>query len=226
MGGVLRALEERGGRADTLAEVLGAYARSGLSQLAFGERDGRPSHLGAADLTYLAIRDVPAPRIDAARAEYTHAERIGEQLLRLLALFATRLLRSEPGRAKIFSFDEGWRLLGDPVGRALLDSLQRTGRAERAVPILSTQLTGDAAGATPGAEDLFGAAFAFGVSSEPEARAAQQLLGLDPEDSQCTRALVEMHAGQCLFRDHDGRVEAIQVDLPADLAAHLSTTPR
>ena len=124
----------------------------------------------------------------------------------------------------MFSFDEGWRLLGDPVGRALLDSLQRTGRSERAVAIVSTQLTSDALSA-PGTDDLFGAAFAFGVTSEPEARAALSLLGLDSSDDECARTLTQMRAGQCLFRDHDGRVEAVQITLDKGLAAQLSTTP-
>jgi hypothetical protein len=40
------------------------------------------------------------------------------------------------------------------------------------------------------------------------------------------QALLEFDSGRCLFRDHRGRVEAIQVDLvvPSLLKA-LSTTP-
>ena len=50
------------------------------------------------------------------------------------------LMSAERARLKVFAFDEGWRLLGDPVGRMLLASLQRMGRSELAVPIISTQL--------------------------------------------------------------------------------------
>ena len=46
--------------------------------------------------------------------------------------------------AEDMTHDEGWRLLGDPVGRRLLASLQRMGRSELAVPIISTQLVTDA----------------------------------------------------------------------------------
>jgi len=225
LGNVIRALAERGGRASDLADVLDVYSRSGLTQLAFGEPAvNRGNRLANADLTYLSIRELPSPQIGTARSEYTHGERVGEQLVRLLALFASRLLGDERERLKVFSFDEGWRLLGDPVGRALLDSLQRTGRSERAVAIVSTQLTSDALSA-PGTDDLFGAAFAFGVTSEPEARAALSLLGLDSSDDECARTLTQMRAGQCLFRDHDGRVEAVQITLDKGLAAQLSTTP-
>ena len=64
--------------------------------------------------------------------------------MRLIAIFAMHLMSAERGRLKLFSFDEGWRLLGDPVGRTLLSSLQRMGRSELAVPIISTQLVTDA----------------------------------------------------------------------------------
>lgn len=125
------------------------------------------------------------------------------------------------------SFDEGWRLLGDPIGRSLLSALQRMGRSELAVPIISTQLVSDALlSETASLENLIGATFAFGMRSESEAARALSLLGLDPEDRAMRAALLEFDAGRCLFRDHRGRVEAIQVDvvLPALLRA-FSTTP-
>ena len=125
------------------------------------------------------------------------------------------------------SFDEGWRLLGDPVGRQLLASLQRMGRSELAVPIISTQLVTDALiGERESLENLLGATFVFGMRSEAEASRALSLLGLDPEDSRMRRSLLELEAGRCLFRDHRGRVEAIQVDVvvPALMRA-FSTTP-
>jgi AAA-like domain len=125
------------------------------------------------------------------------------------------------------SFDEGWRLLGDPAGRALLASLQRMGRSELAVPIISTQLVTDALiGERESLENLIGATFVFGLRSEAEAARALTLLGLDPDDRRMRRTLLEMEAGRCLFRDHRGRVEAIQIDIAAPrLLRALSTTP-
>jgi hypothetical protein len=125
------------------------------------------------------------------------------------------------------TFDEGWRLLGDPAGRALLASLQRMGRSELAVPIVSTQLVTDALiGERESLENLLGATFVFGMRSETEAARALTLLGLDPDDRHAREQLLQMDAGRCLFRDHAGRVEAIQVEVvvPSLLRA-LSTTP-
>jgi hypothetical protein len=126
------------------------------------------------------------------------------------------------------TFDEGWRLLGDPVGRTLLASLQRMGRSELAVPIVSTQLVTDAlVGERESLENLLGATFVFGMRSETEAARALALLGLDPDDRAARERLLEMDAGRCLFRDHSGRVEAVQVELVApSLLRALSITPQ
>jgi AAA domain-containing protein len=126
------------------------------------------------------------------------------------------------------TFDEGWRLLGDPVGRALLSSLQRMGRSELAVPIVSTQLVTDAlAGERESLENLLGATFVFGMRSETEAARALALLGVDPDDRAAREQLLAMDQGQCLFRDHSGRIEAVQVEVVApSLLRAFSTTPR
>jgi hypothetical protein len=149
------------------------------------------------------------------------------QIVRLIAMFAMHLLASERERLKVFCFDEGWRLLGDPVGRSLLASLQRMGRSEMAVPIVCTQLVTDTLlGERESLENLLGATFVFGMRSEGEAARALSLLGLDPDDRRARERLLDMDAGRCLLRDHNGRVEAVQVELvaPALLRA-FSTTP-
>jgi hypothetical protein len=224
---VVRALLE-GEETDTqVGRTLEVYARSGITQLGFADREVRLPPVGTRQVTYLPIRDLPGPEPGLPRSEYSHAERVGEQIVRLIAMLAMHLMGSERGRLKLFSFDEGWRLLGDPAGRALLASLQRMGRSELAVPIISTQLVTDALiGERESLENLIGATFVFGMRSEAEAARALSLLGLDPQDGRMRRSLLEMEAGRCLFRDHHGRLEAIQVDVAAPyLLRALSTTP-
>jgi hypothetical protein len=64
------------------------------------------------------------------------------------------------------------------------------------------------------------------MRSDAEAARALALLGLDPEDRRGRELLLGLEAGRCLFRDHHGRIEAIQVDVvvPSLLRA-FSTTP-
>lgn len=114
------------------------------------------------------------------------------------------------------------------MGRTLLASLQRMGRSELAVPIVSTQLVTDALiGERESLENLLGATFVFGMRSEAEAARALTLLGLDPDDRCARERLLEMEAGRCLLRDHSGRIEAIQVEvLVPSLLRAFSTTPQ
>jgi hypothetical protein len=225
---VVRALGEGDQTDAQVAKTLEVYARSGLTQLGFADPDVKLPPIGEHQVTYLPIRDLPSPQPGMRRSEYSQAERVGEQIVRLIAMFAMHLMSSERDRLKLFCFDEGWRLLGDPVGRMLLSSLQRMGRSELAVPIISTQLVTDGLAAErESLENLIGATFVFGMRSEAEAARALALLGLDPEDGRMRQLLLELDAGRCLFRDHSGRVEAIQVDLvvPSLLRA-FSTTPK
>lgn len=224
---VVRALCEGEGSEAQVGEALAVYARSGLTQLGFADASVTLAPVGCQQVTYIPIRDLPGPEPGTPRSEYTQAERVGVQIVRLIAMFAMHLMSCERERLKIFSFDEGWRLLSDPVGRTLLASLQRMGRSELAVPIVSTQLVTDAlVGERESLENLLGATFVFGMRSEAEAARALILLGLDPEDRRARERLLEMHAGRCLLRDHSGRVEAIQVDVVApSLLRAFSTTP-
>ena len=94
---------------------------------------------------------------------------MAEQIVRLIALFAMHLMAAERERLKVFSFDEGWRLLRDPAGRLLLSALQRMGRSELAVPIIGTQLVTDAVSDREALDNLVGATFVFGMRSDAEA---------------------------------------------------------
>ena len=217
---VVRALAEGDAVDAQVGKALDVYARSGLTQLGFADPDVQLRAVGHRQVTYLPIRDLPAPEPGTPRSEYSQAERVGEQIVRLIAMFAMHLMGAERERLKLFSFDEGWRLLGDPVGRTLLSSLQRMGRSELAVPIISTQLVTDALiGERESLENLLGATFVFGMRSEAEAGARSRCLASTPTTARCARRLLELRRRRCLFRDHRGRVEAIQVDLVAPRAA-------
>jgi hypothetical protein len=225
---VVRALREGEETDVKVGAALAVYARSGITQLGFADAEVTLPPVGHRQVTYVSIRDLPGPEPGTRRSEYTQAERVGVQIVRLIAMFAMHLMSRERERLKLFSFDEGWRLLGDPVGRTLLASLQRMGRSELAVPIVSTQLVTDAlVGERESLENLLGATFVFGMRSEAEAARALALLGLDPEDRRARERLLEMEAGRCLLRDHGGRVEAIQVEVVApSLLRAFSTTPQ
>jgi AAA domain-containing protein len=125
---------------------------------------------------------------------------------------------------KLVCFDEAWFLLqgSGSVGHRLVEQLSRWGRAENATPVLITHLIADA----EAIDNLIGARFIFGMESETEAEKALRLLRLDADDGELRQRLLSFRRGRCLFRDYEGQVVAMQVDL-ADprLVAALDTTP-
>jgi AAA-like domain len=225
---VVHALATGEETARDVARTLAVYAQSGLTQLGFCDPAVRLPEVGRQQVTYLPIRDLPSTQSGVPRSEYSQAERVGEQIVRLIAMFAMQLMAAERERLKLFSFDEGWRLLGDPVGRELLVSLQRMGRSELAVPIISTQqVTDTLLGERESLQNLLGATFVFGMRSDAEARRALELLGLDATDAGLRHFLLGLDRGRCLFRDHHGRIEALQVEIVVpELLRAFSTTPR
>jgi AAA-like domain len=89
-----------------VARTLEIYARSGLTQLGFADPSVKLSPVGQAQVTYLPIRDLPGPEPGTSRSEYTQAERVGQQIVRLIAMFATHLMSNERDRLKLFSLND------------------------------------------------------------------------------------------------------------------------
>jgi hypothetical protein len=81
---VVRALEQGDEIEAQVGRALDVYARSGLTQLGFADPAVKLPQLGQRQVTYLPIRDLPAPSPGMARSEYSQAERVGEQVVRLI----------------------------------------------------------------------------------------------------------------------------------------------
>lgn len=222
-GAVISAL--RGGSAHALAvaDALEVYADTGLAQLGFGSEAHAPQLAGQKPVTSLRIRNLPRPLPATPRADLSEDERIGQAVLRLLAAYAMHLMGADRTRHKVLGFDEAWFLLQDATGRRLIEHLNRWGRSENATPILVTHLISDAGEL----DNLIGTRFMFGFESDSEARAALEQLRLDGDDARLRGRLLAYRKGRCLLRDLDGRVGAVQIELPGeDMLAVLDTTPR
>ena len=219
---VLHELERSNQAGRELARALGAHAGSGLASLGIAPAERLVDDGASRQVTSLRIRNLTLPLPGTARSELSEEERVGQALLRLLAVYALRLTAGDPSTHAVLGFDEAWVLLADAAGRALVDRISRLGRAQNVTPLLATQVLGDA----DQLEGLVGAAFCFGVETEAEAERALRLLQLDADDPHLRRQLTSFRQGRCLFRDYRGRVSPIQVDLAApELLASLDTTP-
>jgi hypothetical protein len=89
-----------------VGKALAVFARSGLTQLGFADATVKLAPFGSQQVTYIPIRDLPGPEPGTPRSEYTQAERVGVQIVRLIAMFAMQLMSRERERLKLFSFDK------------------------------------------------------------------------------------------------------------------------
>jgi hypothetical protein len=103
---VVRALSDGQEAEAQVGAALGVYARSGLTQLGFADAEVRLPGFGEKLVTSIPIRDLPGPESGTPRAEYTQAERVGVQIVRLIAMFAMHLMSHERERLKLFSLND------------------------------------------------------------------------------------------------------------------------
>jgi AAA-like domain len=220
---VVRELEHGSPTAREAGRALAVHAAAGIARLGFAPANGAVEEAAARQVTSLRIRNLTLPLPGIPRSELSEEERLGQTLLRLLAVYALRLTSADPTRHAVLGFDEAWVLLADSSGRALVDRISRLGRAQNVTPLLATQVLGDA----HDLEELVGALFCFGVETDAEAEQALRLLHLDADDERLRRQLASFRTGRCLHRDYQGRVAPMQVDLvDPELLAALDTTPR
>jgi AAA-like domain len=218
----IAALARGGAEAAQAARALTVHAGSGLARLGIAPEDGHVPEAGGAQVTSLRVRNLTLPLPGTPRSDLSEEERIGQAVLRLLAVYALRLTSADPDRHAVLGFDEAWVLLADAAGRALVDRISRLGRAQNVTPLLASQVLGD----VEQLEGLIGACFCFGVETEAEAERALRLLRLDADDERLRRQLISFRTGRCLMRDYGGRVGAVQIDLvDPRLVEALDTTP-
>ena len=210
--------------ATAAGRALAAYAHGGFSGLGFAAEGTQRAAGARKQVTILRIRNLPLPMAGTPRADLTEEERIGQSVIRLLAVYALYICGKKPrDQHVVVGIDESWFLLQDSAGHRMIEQLNRWGRSEFATPMLVTHLSSDA----EKLDNLLGARFFLGQESEREAAAALQLLHLDPNDDFLRQRLLQARRGRGMLRDYDGRVGYIQVDVtdPAVLRA-LNTNPQ
>jgi hypothetical protein len=222
LGEVLAVLQEGNESAREAGRALGVHANAGLAKLAFGLPGVEVPEVGSRRVISLQIKNLTLPLPGTPRSEMSEEERLGTALLRLLAIYALQLTSSDPSRHSVLALDEAWVLFGSAAGRNLLERLSRLGRSQNVTPILATQQLTDSEEIEP----LVGSMFCCGVETEEEARHALRLLRLEEDDPTLIQRLLSFRKGRCFFRDFNGQVVRMQIDLADhELLAALDTTP-
>ena len=222
---VLRALHAKGtSEATRLAEHLEVQAQAGLCQLGFADPDRPARSIGDRQVTHLEVEGLPTPERGVSREQYEPMERQGAALVKLVALLGAGLMGRFPDEFKVFDFDEAKLLLDSPAGVKMLGSLQRLGRSKLGAPVLQTQYASDIGLDRDSVGGLFGTVMCFRAADESEARRSLQLLGAE-ETPERVQALTSAPSGRCLMRDHQGRIDWLDVILPSGLLALVNTNP-
>ena len=164
------------------------------------------------------------PDTAAGREDYSYEQRLSVALLYLVSQFARRLLNGLDRRLpKAIFLDEAWAITATPQGAKLVPEVSRMGRSRNTALILVSQNAGDLL--SEQVTNCLSSVFAFRSSERVEVANVMALLGVEPSEDH--RAVLRgLGNGECIFRDLDGRVGRIGIELISDeVRQWLDTNP-
>ncbi|MGH2720944.1 MAG: ATP-binding protein, partial [Actinomycetota bacterium] len=236
LGGVVRQLRALDAAdAQRLGDSLRYYERLRTARLLFSPGGSAPPATPAR-LTILQMGGITLPDASTPRQDNTWAERAAVAVMFLAAALARQLAQRSRTEAKLLVFDEAWALTNSRQGRALIERLARMGRSQNTAVMLVSQNARDFQDES--IRNCASAMFAFHAQDRNEAVAVLDLLGIAPTEEHI-RAVVGLRAplrnasdgssapgAECIFRDPDGRVGTVFIDLVLpELRAAFDTTP-
>jgi hypothetical protein len=176
--------------------------------------------------------DLPAPGF---RPENL-SQRVSVAALRLLVFGAAYALRRRKG---VLIFDEAWTFFSGDAGGEM-DRLGRLAASQDFLPVALTQKVTDITSA--GMHNYVSRVLALALPRD-EAYAACQMLGVEPTDARIgaftadpefdysLKAHIEkgtrrvLRPARCFYRDLDGRVTQVRIEIPPDMVTEFSTNP-
>jgi hypothetical protein len=124
---------------------------------------------------------------------------------------------------KAIFLDEAWAITSTPEGAKLVPEVSRMGRSRNTALILVSQNAGDLLAEQ--VTNCISSVFAFRSSERVEVGNVMALLGAEPTPEHLA-VLRGLGNGECIFRDLEGRVGRIGIDLISDeMRAWLDTNP-
>jgi phage gp46-like protein len=206
------------------ARTLQAIARYPLARLCFAENEIADLRLEDA-LTIIQFgRKLTLPESDKPADHYDIGERLSLGLMHMVTALVSRLRdlggASQP---KAVVLDEAYTLTNTQRGQFLVERLARTGRSKNTTIMMVTQNAADLLNEK--IRNCLSSVFAFGSQDEAEVKAVLRLLGVEESDGNIRRVR-NLENAECIFRDAEGRVGRLAIELvPDELHEAFSTTP-
>jgi hypothetical protein len=224
LGKVVSHLEQAADPASTnLGALLRSMSEMRLARLCFAPSGGE--RIDAAGwTTVFTLGGLTLPDTAIGRDDYSYEQRLSVALLYLVSQFARRLLNGlERHLPKAIFLDEAWAITSTPQGAKLIPEVSRMGRSRNTALIMVSQNAGDLL--SEQVTNCISSVFAFRSSEQTEVANVLSLLGIE-QSAEHKAALRALRNGECIFRDLDGRVGRIAVDLISDeLRRCLDTNP-
>jgi hypothetical protein len=224
LGKVVRHLEAS---ADPASKNLGAVLRSmsemRLARLCFAPAGGQ--RIDAAGwTTVFTLAGLTLPDATVRREDFSYEQRLSVALLYLVSQFARRLLNGMDRRLpKAIFLDEAWAITSTPEGAKLVPEVSRMGRSRNTALILVSQNAGDLL--TEQVTNCISSVFAFRSSERTEVGNVMALLGAEAS-AEHSAVLRGLGNGECIFRDLEGRIGRIGIDLVSEeMRRWLDTNP-
>jgi AAA domain-containing protein len=224
LGKVVRHLEAS---ADPASKNLGAVLRGmsemRLARLCFAPAGGQ--RIDAAGwTTVFTLAGLTLPDASVGRDDFSYEQRLSVALLYLVSQFARRLLNGMDRRLpKAIFLDEAWAITSTPEGAKLVPEVSRMGRSRNTALILVSQNAGDLLNEQ--VTNCLSGVFAFRSSERVEVSNVMALLGAEPTPEHLA-VLRGLGNGECIFRDLEGRIGRIGIDLISDeMRRWLDTNP-
>jgi hypothetical protein len=223
MGGLVSRLAfSEDARTRRAAVALDAMGRMPLARMVFSREPGRELRLDGA-LTLFQFDGLNLPAATARREDYTIEQRLAVGLMLAITALASQLVKSGgPQQEKLLVIDEAWVLTGNARAQRMIEEAVRAGRKHNMAVLLISQSAFDFADER--IRNCLGAILAFASQSEAELVEVCRLLGVEPSADLISAARA-FEAGDCLFRDLDGRVGRMHIDPTPELLTVLGTTP-
>jgi hypothetical protein len=194
-----------------------------LARLCFAPAGGQ--RIDAAGwTTVFTLAGLTLPDASVHREDFSYEQRLSVALLYLVSQFARRLLNGMDRRLpKAIFLDEAWAITSTPEGAKLVPEVSRMGRSRNTALILVSQNAGDLL--SEQVTNCISSVFAFRSSERVEVGNVMALLGAEPSPEHLA-VLRGLGNGECIFRDLEGRIGRIGIDLVSDeMRRWLDTNP-
>ncbi|NKY99928.1 ATP-binding protein [Nocardiopsis alborubida] len=212
-----------GAASRNLGAVLQSMSEMRLASLCF-DPQGEAQIDTEGWTTVFTLGGLTLPDSGVGRDDYSYEQRLSVALLYLVSQFARRLMNGlDRHLPKAIFLDEAWAVTSTSEGAKLVPEVSRMGRSRNTALILVSQNAGDLLNEQ--VTNCLSSVFAFRSSERFEVESVMSLLGVETNEDHLA-VLRNLGNGECLFRDLDGRVGRIGVDLVSEnLLRWLDTNP-